>query len=338
MRKLWNILLTVLAALVLFYGISWIPTYENADAVWGVTFSQFYAAEELGLDWRTAYRGVLDELRPAKIRLVAYWQYLEPQPGELHFEDLDWQIAEAAARGIPVTLALGYRVPRWPECHWPEWVRRETPEEFRKEVKEYLTRVVERYQQEPAIERWQVENEPLFAFFGVCPPPDSAFLDEELSLVKSIDSTRPIMLTDSGEFSTWRKVAGRSEIIGTTLYRTVWNQYTGWWTHFLPPSWYALRARLAQMFMGTEQVIIAELQAEPWAAGNRSIVAVPFEVQTERFDLAEFERTITFARATGLSEIYLWGAEWWYWRRTQGDASFWDAAMEVFDTNGMIKI
>lgn len=332
MKTIGNIILALLATLILFYGISWIPTYENPDVIWGVTFSQFYAEEELNVDWRKAYLEVLDELKPSKLRLVAYWQYLEPQPGELRFEDLDWQIAEAAERGIPVTLALGYRVPRWPECHWPEWVRRETPTEFRNEVKEYLTRVVEHYRQEPAIERWQIENEPLFAFFGVCPPPDRAFLDEEIALVKSLDASRPIMLTDSGEFSTWRDVAGRTEIVGTTLYRTVWNQYTGWWTHFLPPSWYALRARLVKTFTGTERVIVAELQAEPWAAGNRSIVAVPFEEQTERFDIQEFERTTIFARATGLPEIYLWGAEWWWWRKAQGDQSFWDAAKTLFSS------
>jgi hypothetical protein len=331
MRTFWNVILGLLAALLVFYGVSWIPTYENEHTVWGVTFSQFYAEEELELDWRAAYLAMLDDLRPAKLRLIAYWQYLEPEPNELHFEDLDWQIAEAARREIPVTVAIGYRVPRWPECHWPDWVRRETNEEFRVEVKEYLTHVVEHYRTTPGIERWQIENEPLFSFFGVCPPPDASFLDEELALVRSLDPVRPLMLTDSGEFSTWQSVAGRADVVGTTLYRTVWNQYTGWWTHFLPPSWYALRAKFARMFEGTDDVIIAELQAEPWAAGNRSIVAVPFAEQTERFDLAEFERTLVFAQATGLSEIYLWGAEWWYWRRAQGDATFWDAAKKVFE-------
>ncbi|MFH0806373.1 MAG: endo-1,4-beta-xylanase [Candidatus Brennerbacteria bacterium] len=331
MRKLRNIILALLAALILFYGVSWIPTYDNPDAVWGATFSQYYAAEELGLNWRAAYMDMLNELNPAKLRLIAYWQYIEPRPDELDFTDLDFQIAEAAKRGIPVTLVMGYRVPRWPECHWPGWVKRETPEEFRAEVKGYLTHVVEHYRGQTTIERWQVENEPLFAFFGVCPPPDGEFLNEEIALVKALDPSRPIMLTDSGEFSTWRYIAGRTEIVGTTLYRTVWNQYTGWWTHFLPPSWYAMRERLVKTFKGTERVVIAELQAEPWAAGNRSIVAVPFAEQTERFDLKEFERTIVFARATGLPEIYLWGAEWWYWRKAQGDPTFWDAAKKVFE-------
>jgi len=330
MRKFRKIVLGLLGALLVLYGVSWIPTYTNPNAVWGTTFSQYYAAEELGLDWRTAYLAILDDLRPAKLRLVAYWQYLEPEEGVFRFDDLDWQIAEASARGIPVTLAMGYRVPRWPECHWPEWVKRETPEEFRTAVKEYLAQVVTRYRDADIVERWQVENEPFFAFFGVCPPPDAAFLDEETAVVRAADPTRPVVLTDSGEFSTWRRLMDRANIVGTTLYRTVWNQYTGWWTHLWPPSWYTFRAWMAER-AGAERTVIVELQAEPWAAGNRSIVAVPFDEQTERFDLAEFRRTTVFARATGLPEIYLWGAEWWYWRKLQGDASFWDAAKEIFD-------
>ncbi|MEX2015387.1 MAG: hypothetical protein WD873_02040, partial [Candidatus Hydrogenedentales bacterium] len=150
--KVRNFFLALLAVLIVFYGVSWIPTYRNPDAVWGVTWSQFYAAEELGLDWRAAYLSMLDELKPAKLRLIAYWQYLEPQRDELRFDDLDFQVAEAAKRGIPVTLAFGYRVPRWPECHWPDWVWRETPEEFHAEVREYLTHVVTHYRESPIVE------------------------------------------------------------------------------------------------------------------------------------------------------------------------------------------
>lgn len=330
MRKIKNTALVILAAFVILYGASWIPNFERGNAVLGVTFSQYYAEEELGLDWRAAYRAILDDLKPVKLRLIAYWQYLEPEPGAYTFDDLDWQVEEAAQRGVPVTLAVGFRVPRWPECHWPDWARRETTEEFRGAVKRYLAAAVTHYRDVAAIERWQVENEPLFGFFGVCPPPEVSFLDEEIALVKSLDSARPVMLTDSGEFSTWRKIAGKSEIIGTTLYRTVWNQYTGWWTHIFPPSWYAFRAWIVERFAGVGDTVIAELQAEPWAEGNRSIVAVPFREQTARFNLEEFIHTLAFARATGIREIYLWGAEWWYWRKEKGDPSFWDAAKNIF--------
>lgn len=331
MKLFWKIILGLVAALIMLYGLAWIPTYDNTEAKWGLTFSQYYATEELGFDWREAYRAILDELKPATIRLIAYWQYIEPVSGEPRFDDLDWQVTEAARRGISVTLAVGHKVPRWPECHWPAWVRYKTADAFRAEVRNYLTRVVEHYRGFSSIVRWQVENEPLFPFFGVCPSPDLEFLKEEIALIKSLDPSRPIMVTDSGEFSTWRKTAGLSEVLGTTLYRVAWNQYTGWWTHYFPPSWYAFRAWVAREVTPTEQVIIAELQVEPWASENRSIVVIPLAEQIARFDLAELDRMVAFARATGLPEVYLWGVEWWYWRKVQGDPSFWDAGKKIFE-------
>lgn len=317
------------AAFLVLYGVSWIPTFDRGGVSWGVTFSQYYATENLRLDWRTVYLAMLDELKPKQLRLIAYWQYLEPSRGEFRFDDLDWQVAEAAKRGITITLAVGQKVPRWPECHWPGWVREETSDRFAPDLFSYLRAVVEHYRGEKAIVRWQVENEPLFRLFGVCPSPDPALLDREVALVHEVDATRPVMLTDAGELSTWRGIEGRSEILGTTLYRTVWNQYTGWWTHIWPPSWYTFRAWVATHLKGTEEVVISELQAEPWASGNRDLITIPFDEQTERFNVEEFDRTVAFARATGISEITLWGAEWWYWRKEHGDPSFWEQGKRI---------
>jgi len=55
------------------------------------------------------------------LRLVAYWQKIEPEQGKYSFEDLDWQIKEAEKRDIEVILVIGRKVSRWPECHIPEW-------------------------------------------------------------------------------------------------------------------------------------------------------------------------------------------------------------------------
>ncbi len=331
--RLRKIVLGTFTTLLLLYGLSWIPTYENPSAVWGVTWSQYYAMEELGLDWRPAYLALLDELRPPKLRLIAYWQYHEPDEGTFRFDDLDWQIEEAAKRDIPVTLSIGHRVPRWPECHSPEWAKRKTEEEFGAALKRYLSAVVTRYREVPVLERWQVENEPYIRVFGICPPLNVDFLHEEFELVRALDPSRPVLLTDSGELSTWRKNIGYPDVVGTTLYRTAWNPYTGWWTSVFPPFWYTARAWMLEM-TGADEVIVAELQAEPWAPGGRSIVAVPFDEQIERYDVEEFKRMEIFARATGLPEIYLWGAEWWYWRKERGDDLFWNEAKALFATSG----
>ena len=56
------------------------------------------------------------------IRLAAYWDELEPQEDAYDFTSLDWQIAEAASRQIPIVLTVGMKAPRWPEFFIPPWV------------------------------------------------------------------------------------------------------------------------------------------------------------------------------------------------------------------------
>src|SRR3989344_574062 len=89
---------------------------QNRPVVWGVTFSQKFS-QDLEMDWRENYRVIVEELRPLRLRLIAYWDELEPREGEYRFDDLDWQVDEAERAGIPVLLAVGLKLPRWPECH-----------------------------------------------------------------------------------------------------------------------------------------------------------------------------------------------------------------------------
>jgi hypothetical protein len=330
MKKSLRIVAIAIAVFVAIFLISWQFRFDAPSVRWGVTWSEFQAKEALKLpDWRGAYRAMLDDLRPQEVRLIAYWEYVEPKRGTFDFGDLDWQVAEAAAHGAEVALVIGKRVPRWPECHIPPWVSNLGETEIDEALSAYLKEIVVHYAANPAIKVWQVENEPFLTVFGDCPHPSRTTLLGELSLVKSLDPTRPIMVTDSGELSLWRKTTGLSEILGTTVYRTVWNKYIGWWKHVYPPAWYALRAALVRMFSHTAEVVVAELQAEPWPKGDIPLVNVPFAEQTSHFDLEEFARSVDFAKAAGFSDVYFWGAEWWYWRKVNGDPGFWDAAREL---------
>ncbi len=313
------------------WGVLWQLRFGEGEPVWGVTWSEFQAREALRLsDWRGAYLSVLDELRPQRVRLVAYWEYLEPARGTFDFANLDWQVSEAAARGVGVALVVGKRVPRWPECHTPPWEKGLSPAEADEALLAYLSAVVDRYRGNPGVKVWQVENEPFLSVFGDCPYPSRATVERELGLVRARDPVRPIMITDSGELSLWRKTAGLSEILGTTVYRTVWSGTLGWWEHLWPPAWYALRAALVRLLSSTERVVIVELQAEPWPEGNAPFINLSLPEQVAHFSVGELRRNADFARATGLGEAYLWGAEWWYWRKLHGDPSFWDAARTLF--------
>ena len=328
MKRVLKFIIVFVVVVVGLYFISWQIDFSKRRPNWGITFSQFYTEEKLGLDWKIVYEALLNEFDVQKLRLIAYWQYLEPTRGNFDFKDLDWQIEEAEKRNKEIILVIGYRVPRWPECHIPDWAKNVPEKEFRDTVLNYLSVVVNHYKYFSAIKVWQVENEPLLSLFGQCPKPDREFLKQEIELVKSADPERPIMITDSGELSSWLETAGLSEWLGTTLYRIVWNKYFGWWKHFYPSLFYTLRSFLVKTFYNTQEVIISELQAEPWVPEGEAIIKVPFEQRNTNFDVKQLQSNLEFAQKTGIKEIYLWGVEWWYWRKINGDNTYWQFMKE----------
>src|SRR3972149_2790253 len=110
----------IAALVVVFFLLSYGKDPEHIS--YGVSFSQYYS-EELGLSWKDTLASVLDELRVRKLRLSAYWPRVEPERKNFQFTDLDFQVNEAKARNVEIILAVGRRLPRWPECHIPDWVK-----------------------------------------------------------------------------------------------------------------------------------------------------------------------------------------------------------------------
>jgi len=309
--------------IILIYLSLWFFDFSNQNQIFGITFSANYA-KSLGLDPKETYLTILNELNFKKLRLVAYWPEIQPEKNKFNFDDLDFQINEAEKRNKEIILAIGFRVPRWPECHIPNWAQNLNQDDFKKELLTYLKNVIEHYKNNKAIIAWQVENEPFLEVFGICPKPDKNLFNTELSLVRNLDN-RPILIADSGELSTWFNTSGKSEIFGTTLYRIVWNKYTGYFKHYIPPIIYTLRAFIVEKFTPTKKVIIAELQAEPWIPNSN----ISLEKQAQSFTLSDFKNNISFARKTGISEIYLWGAEWWYLQKLNNNPSYWEEAKKL---------
>ncbi len=327
-----KIIIFVIVGIFCLYLVSWSFDFsQEKEFKLGITFSQFYAKEQLDLDWQETYLAILQDLNPKYLRLIAYWQYLESEEGNFDFRELDWQIARAQERDKEIILVVGHRVPRWPECHRPSWANNLSKIHIQGKILRLLKETINHYKQNSAIKAWQIENEPLLFLFGSCPEPDREFLEEEIALVKSLDDSRPIIVTDSGELSLWLKTSGLSEILGTTLYRTVWNKHIGYFKHLYPPVFYSLRGFLAKKFFGTERVIISELQGEPWAPEHKSLTQTSLQEQLEHFTPTDLRKNLEFAKKTGIDEIYLWGAEWWHWLKTkQDDPAFWNTAKEIF--------
>ncbi len=301
---------------------------EAKEIAWGVNFSQKHAVA-LGLDWRVVYTALLDDLKVKNLKVSFDWNDLEPERGKFFFDDADWQVAEAEKRGAKLLLVVGMKTMRWPECHMPEWAKELSKEDQRKEILALLEVVVGRYKDSPALAAWQVENEPLLKF-GECPWRDRKFLGKEVAIVKSLDPNHPVVISDSGELSFWIQAARIGDIASTTMYRKVWFHEIDRYVEYpLPPVFYARKAQIVKTFFDKE-VMVGELQAEPWGPG-KLLYDTTIEEQDAAFDLAQFHKNIAFAKQTGLKEFYLWGAEWWFWRKeVAGDPAFWTEAGKLF--------
>ncbi|MBI3631541.1 MAG: hypothetical protein HY219_01590 [Candidatus Staskawiczbacteria bacterium] len=335
MNKMLKIIISVL--LVLFIIFLWYFFIGNSpkqkNILWGVNFSQMQA-ENLKLDWKETYLALLDDLKVKNLKLITNWNFVEGVKDDYYFGDIDWQMKEAESRGVNLVYVVGMKTGRWPECHIPKWAVGLSKEQQQQEILKYIKEIVLRYKGSKAIVAWQVENEPLFKF-GECPWYDKNFLKKEVELVKSLDPTRSVIVSDSGEQSMWFGVVGAGDIVGITMYRKVWshinNIYGFYFDSFLPPVHYWRKAQIIKKVFG-KNVICIELQAEPWA--QKLFYDVPLEEQEKTMNLEQFQKNIEYAKATGLDEFYLWGGEWWYWmKKTQNKPEIWNEAKKLFIIN-----
>ncbi len=317
--------------ILLFFVYINLPVKENnSDAKIGVTFSSRYA-EDIGLNWREAYMAMLDDLKIRHIRVPIYWDKVEKEEGRYDFSEIDWQLQQARERNAEIILVVGQKVPRWPECFIPSWVGSEDSK--RKERLLSFEKVaVERYKENhPEIIRWQIENEP-FLDFGVCPPADAALLDAEIAQVRIIDPQRPIVVTDSGELSFWIKAASRADVFGTTMYREVFSANVGHWHYPIGPNFFKAKELLIRLFADQKNPIVIELQGEPWVAGWT--VHAPVAVQLESMNSEKLADNVSFAKKTGMKEIYIWGVEWWYWMKIQqNNDTLWEQARSIVEAS-----
>ena len=305
-----------LALIVLFfYSLERFYSPPNEDMIWGVSFSPEYA-QYLGLDTKEVFRSVLDDYKFKYLRLTARWDKVESQRGKFDFTDTDYLMNEAAKRGAKVVLAIGQKTPRWPECNVPAWAPGLSDSEYFSELNIFLQAVTEHYKNNPALEVWQVENEPFLAFGATCRALDDTKLQNEIKVVKNIDSVHPVLVTDSGELSLWRNTAKAGDIFGTTVYRVVWSKFTGYTGYdWMPSFYYRLRAQWYGRNPSTAWV--AELQAEPWVA-TQTVNVGNVNEQFKTMNMDRLQKNLEFAKKTGFGRGYLWGVEWWYCLKVHG--------------------
>ena len=135
-----------------------------------------------------------------------------------------------------------------------------------------------------------------------------------------------MIITESGELSTWVRAAGLADILGISTYRIVWSKFIGYFYWPITPNVYRRRAVAVKTIV--PKIIVSELQAEPWVTDP--IETVPLDKQCKIMNPDRLKSNVVFVRRMGFDEAYLWGVEWWYWLKQKGRPQMWEAAKEIF--------
>jgi hypothetical protein len=334
---------------------------ETTSPEVGVTFSP-RQAEYLGMPWKDTFSAVLG-LSPTVVRLGAYWDEIERQPGVYDFSTLDWQLERLPAASYRVVLTVGMKAPRWPEYYLPAWLVRETTvgprgtisddPAVREATLRFVEAVVRRYQDHPSIAYWQVENEPLDPAGPRQWRIGAGFLADEVALVRSLDHReRPVILSmfvdtppPLAGLPPWRsRDEGRArvlldlaDVLGLDLYpsrgirifgRDLYLDWSGW-------AWERPAMTLRQLALDQDKdAWVMEAQAEPWEPAR-----LVYLDGTESRSVGPATAAETFGRLSsgGFGTILLWGAEHWYMRQERHDDPSWlDTLRPLFHSNDQL--
>lgn len=299
----------------------------------GTSFS-LKMARELGIEPRAALESLLKDVGIRHLRLMSYWDEHQTHPETYDFSELDWQFDLADQYGAKVSLAIGLRQPRWPECHEPEWAKTLPYDAWRQAIKDYMAVVINRYRDRPSLETYQLENEFFIATFGTCTDYNRDRFVDEFNLVKHLDPSHTIVINLSNNWYGWPVRAPQPEqYFGISIYKKVWDDRVtnGYFEYPLPGWYYAHRAGWIKLFTG-KQLVAHEFQAEPW--GPVPTVQLTSEEQDITMNAATFLERIDYIEQTGIKRVYLWGGEWWYWRLTKfNDPEMWQAVSTVVDSH-----
>jgi hypothetical protein len=159
--------------------------------------------------------------------------------------------------------------------------------------------------------------------------------------VKNLDDTHPLIVSRSNNAVGWPINAPVPDLSGVSVYKRVWDKtITKRYFEYPFPAWfYSSLGGIGKLTHGKD-LIIHELQAEAWLPPGFEMNDVKdIPEQNKSLNAERLKDRIEYGRATGLKEIYLWGVEWWYWRKIIGnDPSLWETARaeirHAYELNG----
>jgi hypothetical protein len=327
-----------------------VPVEPRGATELGISFRPLQA-EALGLDPEAALRRLLTHPFPV-VRLGAYWNRMEPEPGAFRPDELDAQVEACERAGKRIVLCVGpLKTFGYPEFFVPEHrlprplpegrlVRPADHEALLAAATEFAVRVVDRYRDRPAVTSWQVEHE------AVDPLGmehswrlSAAFVEREVAAVRAADPTRPVVMNGFLPTSLpvrllqrWRtRDQGDSLAVAERLADVVGIDY-------YPRNALAGAAGATLYLEGAatpprtdRRLMVTEGQAEPWEpvttppnlAGRAMASCLPEHV------IENYNRCL---RWPCRPEAYLfWGAEYWLARERAGDPSYLEAFLRVLE-------
>jgi hypothetical protein len=343
-----------------------LPIEPRRSTLLGISFRSPHVAV-LGLDARTTLQTLLTY--PFQlIRLGAYWNRIEPEPGIFLTDELDRQIDAAERAGKQIMLCVGpLKTFSYPEFFVPaHHLKHPFPEHtlikpyaypsLLTAATEFITRLAERYKQRKSIVAWQLEHEAVDPL-GVEHTwrLDVAFVEKEMEALRKADPTRPIMLNGFLPTSLpvrlsqwWRTrdqgdslaVAQRmADMVGIDYYPRHALMTIGAKTLYMDGSkrpWQQRRRK--QVFAWTrthgQKLLIAEGQAEPWET-----MTVPPNPYKQGMYSCLPEHVITnyntcmrwSQHEADLYAYLFWGAEYWMLRKQCADSSYLQAFARILE-------
>ena len=283
-------------------------------------------------------RTLLQQVHPDLVRLPVYWDSAAPSRDRLDFNETDRLLEVIAQHNatesdqVRVVLVVGARNLGAPELYLPGWLTDQGPLDLPAKLRspaytEYLISTFRRYASNPLLYGWQVENEPLDSTnpdLGNIAVP-AQLVAEEVDLAHRLDPAHPVVITTFNSAtadldrnadghlagilhlaSPW-KPAGHprpalqlGDVLGlnayvatpnTPLARVSVDQRIAWKRDTL--QYWTTQARSQR-----KQVWVTEMQAAPWNGVGG-------------FTLRDLDTSAQLYRDSGVSAVFLWGAEQW---------------------------
>ncbi len=321
------VLLVVFIFVSSMYGIGqwYIHKHSKEPVVLGTSFISEYA-QSFGVDPKATLEAIFSDLGIRQVRLVSYWDQIEPTPGKYDFSGLDWQFAMAEKYGANVSLSIGMRQPRWPECHTPEWALKMAKTDWQLKLFSFMKAVVDRYKTTPMLADYELENEFFMKVFGECKDFDRQRLITEYKMVKQWDRNHKVIISRSDNWIGIPVGQPTPDEFAISVYKRVWDAtFTHRYFEYPLPPWFYSALVGSEELLSGKNTIIHELQAEPWAPNGLEIINTPVAEQFKSMNAERMRSRIAYGEATGMKTIDLWGAEWWYWlKEKKGDPSVWN--------------